>query len=172
MDVDIADGERLPAFSSLAFEDGVSLDVSTHEQQLWVSGRGSCTVRATSEWGTSSEATLDADVEVPRFQVDQTRFSSERLSCKQVRSDAGLDVVRFSDDAPYCVSIHPLAEDGLRIVGAAPEPARVRGTRGVLVVTATDAERASTCFRRHHPGDVDLTWSWGSAEKSVTWTVE
>lgn len=85
---------------------------------------------------------------------------------------AGLDVVRLNNDALYCVSIYPLAEDGLLISGKAPVPPRVRGTRGALVVSTSRDGLKPTCFRGHTPGDVELEWSWGDAEENVTWTVE
>jgi len=86
----------------------------------------------------------------------------------------GLDVVRFNEQTLYCVALHPLAEDGLRIVGKAPELPRVRGTRGALVLTASEDDEgaARACFRGYAPGDAELTWSWGAAEQTVTWTVD
>lgn len=84
----------------------------------------------------------------------------------------GLDVVRFTEETLHCVTLRPLSDDGLLISGSAPILPRVRGTRDKLVVSVSDDAVPRACFQGHTEGDADLTWSWGAAEQSVTWTVE
>lgn len=86
-----------------------------------------------------------------------------------VAAIGGVDSATVLPLSEVCVLPQPLADDGMRILGASPVRPQVRGVRGKVVVSKWWGS-TGVCFRPIESGSVELDWSWGDTTKRTTWT--